>query len=238
MKNYNSGIRLLLFSFLVVLGGATIFWGCDSPPKIKQPKLPKLGIQQIVEKEVNGQKVSDTVFSQIPDFKFTDQDNQQVTNQTFAGKIYISDFFFTTCPTICPKMRTQMLRVYEKFKDSSQVMILSHTIDPKHDSVQVLKEYAGLLGVNTNKWHFVTGQKDSIYQIARKYLVAPIKEVKVSSIVNLVHSGAFVLVDENRHVRGIYDGTDEAQVNKLLEDIPVLLKEGQVTSNMPQQSKV
>ncbi|MDQ3289904.1 MAG: SCO family protein, partial [Bacteroidota bacterium] len=139
---------------------------------------------------------------------------------------------------ICPKMKTQMLRVYEHFKDSSQVMILSHTIDPKHDSVQVLKEYAWLLGVNTNKWHFVTGQKDSIYQVARKYLVAPIKEVQVNSSVNVVHSGAFVLVDENRHVRGIYDGTDETQVDKLLKDIAVLLKENKDDSNEPQLSKV
>src|SRR5437868_961361 len=131
------------FKFLVVLNvGAALWWinllsSCERSTQVKQPKLPKLGIQQIVQKEVNGQNINDTIFARIPDFTFVNQDSQQVTNQTFAGKIYISDFFFTTCPTICPKMRTQMLRVYEKFKDSTQVMILSHTIDPKHDSIKI-----------------------------------------------------------------------------------------------------
>ncbi|MDQ3289954.1 MAG: SCO family protein, partial [Bacteroidota bacterium] len=181
MKKCNSATLTSFSKFLTV----TVLFGClvscKNFAKIKTAKLPTLGIEQVVQKEVNGQKVNDTIYSQIPDFTFIDQDSQQVTNKTFAGKIYISDFFFTTCPTICPKMKTQMLRVYEQFKDNNQIMILSHTIDPKHDSVQVLKEYAGLLGVNTNKWHFVTGQKDSIYQVARNYLVAPIKEVQVNS---------------------------------------------------------
>ncbi|PSR53127.1 SCO family protein [Adhaeribacter arboris] len=232
------------FKFLVVVNVCAAWWGgillssCESAPQVKQPKLPKLGIDQIVQREVNGQKINDTIYARIPDFKFVDQDSQQVTNQTFAGKIYISDFFFTTCPTICPKMRTQMLRVYERFKDSTQVLILSHTIDPKHDSIRVLNEYAQLLGVNTAKWHFVTGEKDSIYAVAQKYLVAPIKEVKVNESVNVIHSGAFVLVDKNRHVRGIYDGTDETQVNKLLQDIPILLKEEHSTLNLLPQPKV
>jgi protein SCO1/2 len=148
-----------------------------------------------------------------------------VTNQTFAGKIYIADFFFTSCPTICPKMRTQLLRVYGKYQDNARVMLLSHTIDPRHDSVAVLKEYAQSMGVNTWKWHFVTGEKDSVYAVAQRYLVSAIKDSDSAS--GVVHSGAFVLVDANRHVRGIYDGTDPVQVDRLLQEIPVLLRENQ-----------
>ncbi|WP_242927260.1 SCO family protein [Pontibacter vulgaris] len=200
---------------------AGLFYGCNNA----EQKLPILGERDVVEREVNGQTVADTLYPKVPDFAFTNQDGQQVTNQTFAGKIYITDFFFTTCPTICPKMKSQMLRVYEQYKDNPQVMLLSHTIDPQHDSVAVLKEYADRLSVKAPKWNFVTGQKDSIYDIAQRYMVTAQEDKAEAG--GFVHSGAFVLVDENRHIRGIYDGTVAEEVDKLLKDIPVLLKEQQ-----------
>lgn len=189
----------------------------------QEHKLPILGEREVVEREVNGQTVADTLYPQIPDFAFVDQDSQRVTNETFAGKVYITDFFFTSCPTICPKMKSQMLRVYDQYKDTPQVMLLSHTIDPQHDSVAVLNEYAAQLGVNSDKWRFVTGEKDSIYSVAQKYLVSAMEDENEAG--GFIHSGAFVLVDENRHIRGIYDGTDAAQVDRLINDIPVLLQE-------------
>ncbi|MFD2515097.1 SCO family protein [Pontibacter locisalis] len=185
--------------------------------------LPVLGEREVVEREVNGQIVADTLYPQIPDFAFINQDSQEVTNQTFEGKVYVADFFFTSCPTICPKMKTQMLRVYDKFKDNQNVALLSHTIDPLHDSVAVLKDYASRLNVKTDKWHFVTGEKDSIYAIAQKYLVTAMEDNQEAG--GFLHSGAFVLVDEDRHIRGVYDGTAPAEVDRLLNDIPVLLKE-------------
>lgn len=208
-----------LFILLIFIAGLS---GCNNTT-IQEVRLPVLGARQVVPRSVNT-KETDTLYAQIPPFQFIDQDRQRVTQQTFAGKIYVADFFFTSCPSICPKMKTQLLRVYEQFKENKQVMILSHTIDPQHDSVEVLSQYAQLMGVKSEKWHLVTGEKDSIYSVAQKYFVAPIKAGEEPGG-NAVHSGAFVLVDKNRHVRGIYDGTDATQVDRLLKDIPVLLQE-------------
>lgn len=185
--------------------------------------LPILGEREAVAREVDGKTVVDTVYHTIPDFAFTNQDSQRVTQETVAGKIYVADFFFTTCPTICPKMKSQMLRVYEKYKDEPNLVLLSHTIDPQHDTVAVLKDYAERLNVQTDKWHFVTGDKDSIYDVALKYMVTAMEDEQEAG--GFVHSGAFVLVDENRRIRGVYDGTDPAQVDRLINDIPVLLNE-------------
>lgn len=182
-----------------------------------QPKkLPILGERQFI----NG----DSVYHTIPDFKFIDQDSTVVTNQTYKNKIYVADFFFTTCPTICPIMKTQLLRVYEKFKDNPEVGILSHTIDPRHDSVAVLKAYARRLGVDGKFWHFVTGERDKIYEMGQKeYYVTAGEDSTAAG--GIIHSGAFILVDKNRRVRGMYDGTKEKDVSRLIKDMGTLLKE-------------
>lgn len=198
------------------------FFGCSHINPAAKP-LPLLGERETVERVSNGATVTDTIYHQIPDFSFINQDSQRVTRQTLAGKIYVSDFFFTTCPTICPKMKSQLLRVYEKFKANKQIVLLSHTIDPQHDTVAVLRDYAHRLGVSAAKWHFVTGAKDSIYAIAPYYMVTALEDEKEAG--GFVHSGAFILVDTNRHVRGIYDGTDPEQVDQLIKDIPILLAE-------------
>ncbi len=185
--------------------------------------MPILGEREAVEKEVNGQTVVDTVYHQVPDFAFVNQDSQQVTQQTVAGKIYVTDFFFTSCPSICPKMKSQMLRVYEKFKDNPDVLLLSHSIDPEHDTVAVLKDYAERLSVESNKWHFLTGEKDSIYDMASNYLVAAQQDGEAEG--GFTHGGHFILVDGQRRIRGVYDGTEEASVDQLIRDIPLLLNE-------------
>ena len=187
-------------------------FSCENTPR----KLPILGERDFV----NG----DSVYHSIPDFKFINQDGAEVSNKTFEGKIYVSDFFFTTCPTICPVMKKQMLRVYEKFKENSQVGILSHSIDPRHDSVQVLREYVTRLGVKGNMWQFVTGEKDKIYEIGEKsYYVTAGEDSTAAG--GIIHSGAFILVDKKRRVRGLYDGTKEEDVTKLMKDMDVLLNE-------------
>ena len=202
---------------------AGLFYSCSNSSTEKT--LPIYGEREPVEREVNGEVVVDTIYHQIPDYAFVDQDSQRVTPETFAGKIYVTDFFFTSCPTICPKMKSQMLRVYERFQDNPQVLLLSHSIDPEHDTVAVLREYADRLGVKSDKWHFVTGDKDSIYDVAMQYLVPAQEDEGVAG--GFTHGGHFVLVDEKRRIRGIYDGTQEEAVDRLMEDIPVLLKEGQ-----------
>lgn len=194
---------------------------CD----VRPGKLPILGNREAVTKTVDGKTVTDSVYQTIPDFAFVSQYGDTVTAKTLANKVYVADFFFTSCPTICPKMKVQLKRVYDKFKGNPEVMLLSHTIDPNHDSVAVLREFAQNLGVTGRQWLFVTGDRDKIYEIGQNsYLVTAQEDASAPG--GVVHSGAFVLVDKNRHIRGIYDGTTEAGVNKLMSDINRLLHEG------------
>ncbi len=213
--------KFLLYRACFLLLAGSLF-SCSQTGST-QNTLPILGEREAIQQVVNGKTVTDTIYHQIPDFSFVNQDSQRVTSQTLAGKIYVTDFFFTTCPTICPKMKSQMLRVYEKFKNNDQVVLLSHTIDPQHDSVAVLRDYAERLGVSSSKWQFLTGAKDSIYDIAAQYMVSAAEDEKEPG--GFVHSGAFILVDTERHVRGIYDGTNPDQVDQLIRDIPLLLAE-------------
>ena len=126
---------------------------CNQKPE----KLPILGNRETVVKTVNGKQITDTLYHQIPDFEFINQDSVKITQKDYAGKIYVADFFFTTCPTICPKMKTQMLRIYEKFEDNPKVGILSHSIDPRHDTPAVLREFMNNLGIKSKTWQMVTG---------------------------------------------------------------------------------
>jgi protein SCO1 len=165
----------------------------------------------------------DTIYHSIPDFEFINQDSQIITNESFNGKWYIADFFFTSCPTICPKVKKQMLRIYERFGDEDRLLILSHSIDTKRDSVPVLKKFATKMGVIAPKWHLVTGDKSAIYNIAPKYLSIAKEDDKAPG--GYDHSGYIVLVDPNRHIRAFCDGTDEAQVNEFMKTLDRALKE-------------
>ncbi len=166
---------------------------------------------------------SDTIYHTIGNFSLVNQDSAVVTPATYSGQITISDFFFTTCPTICPKMKAQMLRVYETIKDDKDVTLVSYTIDPQHDSVAVLNRFAQNLGVKSSHWQFLTGEKDSIYALAETYLVMADEDPGAPG--GFVHSGAFLLVDKERRVRGFYDGTMPDQVDLLINDIDLLRKE-------------
>ena len=180
--------------------------------------LPILGRRTISEQ-------GDTVYHTIGNFKLVDQNHNQVTAETLDDKIYVADFFFTSCPTICPTMKTQMLRVYEEFLEQADVAILSHTIDPKHDTVEVLKEYAERLGItDDSKWLFVTGEQSEIYRLGQSdYMVTAGEDQNAPG--GFIHSGAFILVDKEKRIRGVYDGTIAEDVDKLMGDIKVLIKE-------------
>ncbi len=185
-------------------------------------ELPVYGQPDFVEREVNGELVTDTIPHRIADFAFLDQDSIWITNDSFKDQVYVADFFFTSCPTICPVMKAQMLRVYEAYEAEPQVAILSHTIDPKHDTVAVLRDFAQKLGVKSSKWHFVTGEMETIYEIGEKsYMVAAAADNEAPG--GYIHSGAFLLVDQNRQIRGVYDGTVPEQVDLLIEDIKRLI---------------
>jgi protein SCO1/2 len=202
--------KIIISAFIII--AATSMFSCENSSR----KLPILGERDFI----NG----DSVFHTIPDFSLINQDSLPITNKTYEGKIYIADFFFTTCPTICPVMKKQMLRVYEKYKENPKIGILSHTIDPRHDSVQVLKEYATRLGIDGTMWNFVTGDKSKIYKLGEKSYYITAREDSTAAG-EIIHSGAFILVDTKRRVRGIYDGTKDTDVTKLIKDMEVLLNE-------------
>jgi protein SCO1 len=182
----------------------------------KENPLPVFGEREVVGK--------DTIYHRIADFKFVDQDSAIITNETYKDKIYVADFFFTSCRTICPIMKTQMLRVYDSIQNNPEVLLLSHTIDPEYDTVALLHDFADRLGVKSDKWHFVTGNKEEIYKIAQTSYFSTALEDKTEPD-GFIHSGAFLLIDKERRIRGKYDGTKEEDVNRLLSDIIKLQKE-------------
>ncbi len=188
-------------------------------------RLPILGERDTIKRMIEGKEVVDTVYHTIPDFKFINQEGDTVTAQNLKDKIYVADFFFTTCPTICPVMKKQMLKVYDKIKGQPDVAIVSHTIDPQHDTPAVLKQYASDLGVKDAKqWMFVTGEREKIYDIGEHhYLVVAGADSTAPG--GYIHSGAFILIDKEKRVRGMYNGTDDEGTKRLLADIERLKAE-------------
>lgn len=185
--------------------------------------LPILGSREPVTRVVDGQTVTDTVYHTIADFRLLNQDSVYIDNHTFDNGVYIANFFFTHCPSICPTMQRNLLKVYEKYKGDDRVRFLSHSIDFRYDSPSVLKAYAKKLGVTNDQWQFVTGSKAEIYGLSDSYMVYTKEDAGVPG--GYDHSGHFLLVDQNRHIRGAYDGTNDAQVQLLLADLEVLLME-------------
>lgn len=183
------------------------------------PKLPTYGKEAI--QTASGY---DTIIKPIAKFEFIDQKGEVVTNETFKGKIFVTDFFFTSCPSICPVMAKQMLRIHDAYLDNDQILLLSHSIDPKRDSIPVLNNYAAKIGIESNaKWHFVRGEKEAIAAMAEDYMIVAYEDDEVPG--GFEHSGFFILVDGEQHVRGYYDGTSEQDVTQLLADLEILLNE-------------
>ena len=167
---------------------------------------------------------NDTVYHTIADFALTDQYKETITQRNTEGKIYVANFFFATCQSICPVMTTQLTRVQKQFKEDKDVLILSHTVNPMHDTAEVLLEFATKYGALKDKWFFLTGSKKSIYDLAKNsYLVNAVEDDGTAE--GFIHSETFLLIDKQKRVRGIYDGTDSLQVDKLMGDLNVLKKE-------------
>ena len=209
----NRGLfRLGVALTIIILAAATVVVYSTSN-KNKQPLLPYYGPEGD-----NGEP------HYVSDFHLIDQDSNAVDGSMYKNKIYVADFFFTTCRGICPLMSEQMLRAYKKYYDDPDVLFLSHTVDPEEDTPCVLKRYAEHRDINTAKWHFVTGDKKQIYDLARySYLVDA--STGDGGPTDFVHTDNFALVDRNGRIRGYYDGTDSVQVNKLIGDIALLEKE-------------
>ena len=205
--------KLLLLPLIAL----TISCGAPSKKTNEVAELPILGERYVDDNQ-------DTVYHSIADFAFVNQVGDTIRKEDMAGKIYVADFFFTTCPTICPVMKKEMLRVYEQFKGDPNFRILSHSIDPTHDTQLVLKDYAEKLGVpDAATWNFLTGDQEKIFEIGQtSYLTTTMADDMEPG--GFLHSGAFLLVDQQGRIRGVYDGTKTEQVDRLLADIPKLLK--------------
>ncbi|MBL7887979.1 MAG: SCO family protein [Bacteroidia bacterium] len=167
---------------------------------------------------------TDTIFHTIPGFSFIDQDGNTVTEKNFENAVYVTDFFFTTCHSICPIMSTQMERVTRKFQGNAEVKFLSHTVDPEIDTVEQLKRYAIKHNADSKQWMMVTGEKAKLYEIARQGYLLDAQEGNGGPD-DFIHTQNFALIDKEKRIRGYYDGTDSLEIDQLMKDIDLLLKE-------------
>jgi len=197
--------------YILIAGCILSLGACNQESK----PLPKYGFSDVVE--------GDTLHHKIPAFEFVNQDSQAIDNEFLSDFIYVSDFFFVHCPTICPKVKKQMLKIYDKYEDESMVKFVSHTIDPKRDTVGALKEYAEKLGVSHDKWYFLTGEKDEIYDIADDYFNIAIEDSSVPG--GFDHSGKIILTDREGHVRAFCEGTDPESIPQFIKDVSTLIDE-------------
>ena len=211
--------RYLLLPALAALLLAT---ACTEPPK-QAAQLPILGERDIRPRADGGP--ADSLVVPVPNFRLVDQAGQVVTNQTFAGRAYLTNFFFATCPGICPKMQSEVLSVFKQFPTDARIAFLSVTIDPAHDSTAVLRDYAERLGVtDAARWHFASlGDRAKSFELANKFLTGVVPDSLAPG--GLAHNGVLALIDDRGYIRGAYDGLNPARVHDLQTDIPVLLAE-------------
>jgi len=176
--------------------------------------------------KIPGAKEGDTTYHSIPPFQFTDQDGKPFGDKDLQGKIYVANFFFTTCPSICPAMQTLMKKVQDTddFKKLNDFRLVSFSVDPEHDSVAVLKEYAQKIKADPGRWYFLTGDKKAIYDLAYQgFMVNAMEDPTAPG--GFLHSDMMLLIDRDKHIRGIYEGTSMKDVKRLIDEIKVLIAE-------------
>ena len=225
LKKYRVFLTVFaIFSAITI----TLFYTALKPAKM----LPVYNPADVNPELVDSTMQYKSKYHKIADFSFVNQNGKTITQKDYEGKIYVADFFFTTCQSICPKMTNNMAWLQNQLKNNPKVMFLSHSVTPEIDSVAVLKKYALQKGVIDGKWNLVTGDKKQIYALARKSYLA-VKLGKPSELYDMVHTENFVLIDSKRRVRGFYDGTNLnnptekgiKNVSQLLEDILFLCEE-------------
>lgn len=216
-KKYKIFLRVLLVVSTIILA---LFYDALKPKKVLPIYQPSMVNYELVDSTLQHVKK----YHKIAPFSFENQNGKTITQDDYEGKIYIADFFFTTCPTICPKMTANMVNIQEEILNDSTVMLLSYSVTPKIDSVPQLKKYAIEKGVNDEKWNLLTGNKKEIYTMARKsYLV--VKEDGDGGPYDMIHTENFILVDPEKRIRGFYDGTDTLAMRELLIDLEILKDE-------------
>ncbi|MCL6274501.1 SCO family protein [Muricauda sp. 2012CJ35-5] len=207
------GLVLLALSAVIIY----LFYNALQPKKTLPVFQPNMVAQELVDSSLHYTKKYHT----IADFALLNQNGETVTQDTYQNKIYVADFFFTTCPTICPIMTKNMAEIQGSILDKEDVMLLSHSVTPVIDSVPQLKKYALEKGVIDQKWNLVTGDKKQIYELARKSYLA-VKTDGDGGPFDMIHTENFILVDKERRIRGFYDGTNQEEIQKLLQDLEVL----------------
>ena len=207
------GLVLLCLSAVIIY----LFYDALQPEKKLPVYQPSMVSQELVDSTLHYKKKYHT----IANFELTNQNGKIITQKDYAGKIYVADFFFTTCPTICPIMTKNMTELQESILNDSEVMLLSHSVTPTIDTVAQLKRYALEKGVIDSKWNLVTGDKKQIYELARKSYLA-VKTDGDGGPYDMIHTENFILVDKERRIRGFYDGTNAEEIEKLLDDLEIL----------------
>jgi len=219
MRSFFSKFKF--FGFVLFCLSAVIiylFYNALQPKKTLPVYQPSMVNPELVDASVQYVKKYHT----IADFSLTNQNGETITQEDYADKIYIADFFFTTCPTICPIMTKNMVAIQNRL-DGDDIMLLSHSVTPEIDSVAQLKKYAIEKGVDDRKWNLVTGDKKQIYDLARKSYMA-VKTDGDGGPYDMIHTENFMLVDKHRQVRGFYDGTKMEDIEQLMTDLEVLKK--------------
>ncbi|HZJ19236.1 MAG TPA: SCO family protein [Pricia sp.] len=218
MRSFFAKYRLFgLVFFCLCAMIVYLFYEALQPQKLLTIYQPSMVNPELVDSTLQYKRKYHTV----ADFSLTNQNGETITQASYKDKIYIADFFFTTCPTICPIMTGNMAEIQERIKNDDDVMLLSHSVTPQIDSVAQLKKYALEKGVDDSKWNLVTGDKKQIYELARKSYLA-VKEDGDGGPYDMIHTENFILVDKQRRIRGFYDGTKKEDIEKLMGDIKIL----------------
>jgi len=215
-------MKRLLLCIVISLVLFGIFGWINFTPKTIT--LPILNPEDIDPNLIDTTLVFGNHDHRIPDFKFHNQEGRTITQDEFSNKIYVANYFFTTCPSICPTLMKHTKLIQDEFIDDDNILLISHTVYPEHDSVQVLNAFAELNGINSEKWHLVTGEKDDIYKLSRQgYFAISYNPSRGKDA--FIHTENVILIDKERRIRGIYTGTRLHEINRLIEDIYTLKKE-------------
>ena len=211
----------MIRSFLLLLVSWIIIASCTEQNKVRV--LPIVGNYDVEYDTIDGQEITDTIYPKIPNFTYLNQDSIQITSSAMKGKVWIADFFFTSCPSICPKMTSQMKRLSILTKDlDKHIQFISFSINPSYDGPSKLRAYRKHYGITAKNWQFLTGDEEATHALGVDYFqVFANKDIESSG--GYAHSPAFVLVDKEGYVRGVYIGTDTKQVNLLQKDVRKLL---------------
>ena len=219
-------MKRTLFLFLFFIIGVTIFYFINT--SVKEKPLPIINPIDVNEEMVDPELLRIGNGHTIGNFAFKDQNNKTITQDEVKGKVFVAEYFFTTCGTICPKMNQQMQRVQTAFKGNGNVKILSFTVNAKVDTVEQMKRYANEHQADGNQWHFLTGKQEDLYALARKsFFVLKPSEAENQGDVgsDFIHTNNFVLVDKKMRIRGYYDGTSSKEVDRLITHVDLLLNE-------------